>query len=161
VVLLIGDPLQPFNSQAMWERTRVRGKVTIGFPNCNTFLRIADGRRGEIKCPECEMGFYTDTTEEPLDKLGPTSSKELGSRSDCFIETAAYGTAGNKSVEILRKWRDQALITKKVGRFIVSIYYFLSPPMARQLSKSPMARRFTRWILKPLVLAIEENYAEK
>lgn len=161
MVLLIGDPLQPFNSQAMWERRRVRGKVTIECPNCNTFLRIADGRRGEIKCPECEMSFYTDTTEEPLDELRPTSSKELGSRTDCFIATAAYGTTGNKSVEILRKWRDQALITKKAGRFIVNIYYFLSPPIARQLSKSPMARRFTRWILKPLVLAIEENYAEK
>jgi hypothetical protein len=91
-----------------------------------------------------------------------SKAKEPGSRSDyCFIATAAYGTAENKSVEILRKWRDQALITSKAGRSIVNIYYFISPPIARLLSKSPMARRLTRCILKPLIIAIKAIYTEK
>lgn len=161
MVLLIGDPLRPFDSQAMWERKRVSGKVIIECPNCNTSLRIADGCRGEIECSVCEMSFYTDTTEEPLDELVPTSSREQGSRSDCFIATAAYGTTENKSVEILRRWRDQTLTANKVGRFVINVYYFVSPPIARQLGKSSMARRFTRWILKPLILAIEKKYGEK
>lgn len=74
--------------------------------------------------------------------------------SPCFIATAAFGTPMADEVEILRVWRDQRLAYSLFGRVFVSVYYKLSPPIAKFISTRPMARTLTRALLHPLLRAI-------
>ena len=62
----------------------------------------------------------------------------------CFIATAAYGTPLSEEVDILRRFRDEFLITKPMGRAFVAVYYKLSPPLAGFISKRRMLRRVVR-----------------
>ena len=67
-----------------------------------------------------------------------------GSRSDCFIATAAVGTANHEDVAALRRFRDDVLLENALGRAFVRAYYATSPPVARWVSRSPRRRAAVR-----------------
>jgi hypothetical protein len=69
----------------------------------------------------------------------------------CFIATAAFGSAMEPHVGILRDFRDKYLITNVFGRLLVNTYYRLSPPVADHISKHELLRRVVRVGLLPLV----------
>lgn len=69
----------------------------------------------------------------------------------CFIATAAFGSAMEPHVGILRDFRDKYLVTKVFGRLLVNTYYKLSPPVADHISKHMFLRRVVRVGLLPLV----------
>ncbi len=69
----------------------------------------------------------------------------------CFIATAAYGTPFAKEISILRKFRDQKLLTNKPGRAFVRFYYRHSPTIANFIRNKPKLRALTRGLLKPVV----------
>ncbi|MCL6518545.1 MAG: hypothetical protein K6T99_01815 [Armatimonadetes bacterium] len=71
----------------------------------------------------------------------------------CFIATAAYGTPMAKEVVILRKFRDDYLLTNSPGRTIIAAYYKISPPIARFIANHENARTIVRKLLKPFVQA--------
>lgn len=73
---------------------------------------------------------------------------------DCFIATAAYGSAWEPNVELLRSFRDRYLITNAPGRWFVTTYYRLSPPIAAWIAEREWARALTRGALTPLITAI-------
>jgi len=70
---------------------------------------------------------------------------------DCFVATAAYGTAWAANVSILRTFRDECLLQSPVGRGAVSLYYAVSPPLAHWIAERPWARAATRVALTPAV----------
>ncbi|MFO7651082.1 MAG: CFI-box-CTERM domain-containing protein [bacterium] len=72
----------------------------------------------------------------------------------CFIATAAYGTPDEPEVVLLRSFRDQRLLTSAAGRQFVAAYYACSPPIARLIEKSPLARAATRVLLRPVTGAV-------
>lgn len=75
----------------------------------------------------------------------------------CFIATACYGTYSHPDVQFLRDWRDEVLLRSKIGNWLVSLYYTLSPILARRLSAQPAVSRFVRnWFLQPLVLMLRQ-----
>ncbi len=69
----------------------------------------------------------------------------------CFIATAAYGTPFAPEINVLRKLRDDRLITNNGGRLFVKFYYIISPPVAKFISKSALLKRGVRLILKPFI----------
>jgi len=73
----------------------------------------------------------------------------------CFIATAAFGTPDEPEVTILRKFRDEYLMSNEPGRLLVSAYYRLSPPIATAIGKSAEARAAVRLVLRPIVRAVE------
>lgn len=68
----------------------------------------------------------------------------------CFVATAAYGAPWATRVQALRWFRDLYLKSNPVGRALVRFYYDTSPPLARLLAASPLARSVTRAALAPL-----------
>ena len=73
----------------------------------------------------------------------------------CFIATAAYGSYLDPHVNALRAFRDRWLATNPPGRAFVGLYYRWSPPVAEFIRRHEAARRATRWVLTPLVVAVE------
>jgi len=72
----------------------------------------------------------------------------------CFIATAAYGSYLEPHVKTLRTFRDNYLLTNRVGRKFVELYYRFSPQPAGLIASHPPLRTLSRWALTPLVYGI-------
>ena len=70
---------------------------------------------------------------------------------DCFIATAAYGSADHNCVVDLRDFRDRVLATNRPGRLFIRTYYRISPPIARWINRSERRKRLTRrYFIRPI-----------
>jgi hypothetical protein len=63
---------------------------------------------------------------------------------ECFIATAAYGTATAKEIDILREFRDTVLLSNSLGVRFISLYYKISPPIAMLISQHEVLRTVVR-----------------
>jgi len=80
--------------------------------------------------------------------------------SGCFIATAAYGTDTTEEIQILREFRDNALLNNKLGAEFVSLYYQFSPPIAEYISRHEVLRTIVReFIVDPVVAIVERNHS--
>lgn len=66
--------------------------------------------------------------------------------SPCFIATAVYGQS-HPNTMMLRTWRDQVLRQSARGRWLIAVYYRISPPIARFLGRHPRSARAARSVL--------------
>lgn len=109
-----------------------------------------------------QANFSTDgsiqTVIEPAG--GSVYSQQAGtnspgsSSSGCFIATAAYGSYLHPHVRLLRKFRDEQLMTNAPGRTFVALYYRFSPPLAELVSSNSAARIAAILFLTPVVGAV-------
>jgi hypothetical protein len=95
----------------------------------------------------------------PNSELGIQSGMEIEKlkvkKGGCFIATAAYGSPMAPEVVMLSRFRDETLLTSKLGCRFVAVYYFLSPPFARLIGKSGFLRIMVReLLLAPLLLIL-------
>lgn len=68
---------------------------------------------------------------------------------NCFIATAAYGTAWFPKVVDLRNFRDKFLKSNGAGRWFVKTYYHYSPRLAQMIRRNPQTQPFVRILLWP------------
>lgn len=80
-----------------------------------------------------------------------TPARKFTQLSGCFIATAAYGSALEPSVGVLRHARDRLVAASGIGRASVDLYYRSSPPVAAVLAESDAARAAVRRVLAPFV----------
>lgn len=70
----------------------------------------------------------------------------------CFIASAAYETPMAKEIQILRRFRDEYLLTNPAGQGLVDIYYTISPPIADFITGHPILKPVVRAGLRPMVI---------
>ncbi len=128
---------------------------TIGFAN----VSLANGPYAIVLqyLPEgtglgCYMG--TPTEAGTLVQISGGKEPEVGDP-NCFIATAAYGSALDPHIDALRWFRDSYLLKTAWGKAFVKAYYRNSPPIADWISQNDTARLLTRAALWAPVLFIE------
>lgn len=111
-----------------------------------------------IKTPE--QGRSRRRSDDRFRNIRSDAGKKRGPRDNdnCFIATAAFRSPMAQELNILRKWRDQELLSTYIGRAFVRIYYSISPPIANIIEKSDSIRSMVRFLLNPLIAIIKRKY---
>ena len=87
---------------------------------------------------------------EPANRDKSTGQYKSGKKG-CFIATAVYGDSDAPEVVILRRWRDDKLSRTPAGRAGISIYYKVSPPVAKLLTRVPWLSALVKTLLDTFV----------
>ncbi len=99
---------------------------------------------------------YIQATTVPAadDPATPVSGGSgSGGGSGCFIATAAYGSAVDPHVDVLRALRDRYLRVTSLGRAFMRVYAEWSPPVAGFIAESEGVKRAVRILLVPVIAA--------
>lgn len=123
----------------------VRGVVTAGlewFPS---------EMRGEISTRVVRVSPMTGPAlAESLGEVKVATPVASTSRGRCYVATAVYGSYDAPEVWVLRRWRDEVLLSRRHGRLFVRAYYAISPWLVRKFGQG---RWFDR-LARPLVASI-------
>ncbi|NOY87132.1 MAG: S8 family serine peptidase [Deltaproteobacteria bacterium] len=101
--------------------------------------------------------WFKDTAENISSGASDTiiytaeENEATGGSDGCFIATAVYGSYEAPVVKLLRRFRDQFLLTNGPGRLFVDAYYRYSPSVAEWLKDSNWAKPIVRVLLLPLI----------
>lgn len=93
-----------------------------------------------------QIMMFSPEEEVPAPPVG-----RRGGDGGCFIATASFGTPMAEEVAVLKKFRDEYLMSNRAGRAFVRFYYRYGPTLADYLRIHEGARAAVRLGLKPLV----------
>lgn len=72
----------------------------------------------------------------------------------CFIASAIYGLDAPETAR-LRRFRDEVLLENFAGKWVVALYYQISPPIAKMLDHNQYARELIKRVLDVVVGALK------
>jgi hypothetical protein len=108
---------------------------------------------------------FNITEAGSADTTAPATTSGSGGRRGgggrCLIATAVYGSSMAKEVVLLTTFRDKYLLTNKLGRVLVKLYYKVSPIAAKYIEKRAWARNVTREILRPVIWFVRKTSGSK
>lgn len=103
-----------------------------------------------------QIPFHWQNTER--DKDGNIKCKLKSSGLDnidnkgCYIATVCYGDIDAIEVQIFRDYRDKVLTNTFGGRLFISIYYSISPSIAKVMKKAPFFNKLIqKCLLNPML----------
>jgi hypothetical protein len=66
-----------------------------------------------------------------------------------------------EEINPLRRFRDEDMEPNLLGRHLVTLYYDVSPPLARVIARSENMKAFVRLNLKPIIRSLESRSNQK
>lgn len=140
----------------------VKCKGFFEFASCSNCESDALSHNPEFSdglyCRNCEATYSTWRCDLCGANNKFASSYLLVRKGLCFIATAVYGSPSSPEVITFRKYRDEILLRSKCGSALVDCYYFISPTLAKLISKSHALQCITRWLLlEPLSLLLRKE----
>ena len=102
--------------------------------------------------PDDEMMRMILQTALHMAGRDPMIGKEK--KGGCFIATAGYGSPFAAEVMVFRQFRDEKLLPSKLGSAFVRVYYFVSPSVAKVISRHELLRVITRQLLLEPILRL-------
>jgi len=115
------------------------------------------GKMAAVKFCKTGSGWSYAKSKRYVDSL--ISKHSLKNRKEgCFIATACYGNYDAHEVMVLRKYRDEVLMRNLCGRWLIKLYYTVSPVIAGLIANSERAKSCLRvHFLNQLVHRIEKK----
>lgn len=113
-----------------------------------------------VKLYKDQTGSDLRSSKEYVDQLAIANGLgDLVSRKGCFVATACYGDYDAPEVRLLRRFRDETLANNFAGRIFIRLYYSISPPFARALSRSEKGKELVRrWLLLPVIRKLNRRF---
>ncbi len=123
----------------------------------NKYLQLEpnalNARAAQDKVYQWESMTQVAPAPAPVSRPGGLLATPRGG-GDCFIATAAYGSALDPHVVELRRFRDRYLLTNAPGSALAEFYYRHSPQLAQVIARNESLRAMVRGLLTPVVLAV-------
>lgn len=85
----------------------------------------------------------------------PKNSNVKSSEEGCYIATAVYGSYDCSEVYILRRFRDDVLYNKFLGRIFIKIYYACSPILVKYCGHLTLFQSFWKKILDRVIIQLK------
>lgn len=145
----VGTPITSDN----WDRASPAPATNLGPPGSKVSTRIV-GLSARTKYfvgvrPVNRCGMVGPITTVEADTQNPN----FYTLSGCFVATATYGSDMAPEVNLLRRFRDEKLLSHPIGQLAVASYYSLSPSLSMVIADSEGLRQLSRHALRP-VLAV-------
>lgn len=99
-------------------------------------------------------------TKEEIKEAAPTvqiTGTQASSKNGCYIATCIYGSYDCPQVWILRRFRDNKLKKRWIGRGFIKIYYVVSPALVKWFGDKAGFRAFWKKCLDSLILHLREE----
>jgi len=87
---------------------------------------------------------------------GQTALAQAGGKNGCYIATCIYGSYDCPQVRILRRFRDEKLRRRWLGRIFIKLYYTVSPSLVKWFGNQKYFRAFWKKQLDTLVLQLQD-----
>lgn len=91
----------------------------------------------------------------PLTRSG--RRRKVGRKAGCFVATAAYGDKDCSEVRLLRTFREEVLLTNRLGRIFIWFYYMVGPRLAWLVEKMPFLKRLALKAIEETIELIENQ----
>jgi hypothetical protein len=115
------------------------------------YLEHDFGRRRTSDQVEAAKSGDQAHAEFHADALRAVAADEISNAKPwCFIASATFSPMAPET-QILRRFRDRVLRRFRAGRLFVRAYYWLSPSIARQITRRPWLRPIVARVLQPWV----------
>ncbi|MBE0508080.1 MAG: S8 family serine peptidase [Marinospirillum sp.] len=126
-----------------WVQTAANtGNLVISQPDTLPWVE-----REKVDGAEVQVVYLSVLTGVP-----PSSS------SRCFVAGQVYASDNAPQVLVLRQFRDEVLLTSRLGRAFVSFYYAHSPGWVEWMQDKPRLQAVVRWLLDGVVSCISFCY---
>lgn len=157
-----------YNRQMLKASTYYKEAIELGFDEAQARYYMALHYRSWNKKQDAINNFQKVVDLEGVDStIGLDSAKQIEKvktqkgGGGCFIATAVYGSAKAPEVKILRDFRDKVLVESKFGKVLVSLYYCISPPIARIISDTEILKKIVRkCLIEPIVKLVTQRFRD-
>jgi hypothetical protein len=85
------------------------------------------------------------------------AAQQKGAGGLCFVATAAFGDSDHPDVVFLRRFRDETLSRRKMGRGFIATYARFGPGLAKLVMKWQPLRRVSRSVIAALVAGLRNR----
>lgn len=109
--------------------------------------KIEEERRKEEARRKAEEAQKKQTVSAQTQNSERNPNKNEG----CYIATLVYGDYNHPQVMLLRKFRDNVLLTNYFGKKFVRIYYRYSPGVVEKLRNHKIINGFIRYVLDVMI----------